>query len=457
MMRKFPEGFLWGAATAAYQIEGAWDEDSKGESIWDRFAHTPGHIFNDHTGDVACDHYHRMKEDVALMKELGLQVYRFSVSWPRIFPAGSGEVSQAGLDFYSDLVDELLAAGIMPFVTLYHWDLPQALQDEGGWANRATVGAFVEYADVVTRHLGDRVKHWITHNEPWVIAVMGHETGLFAPGISDRTTALRVAHHLLLSHGMAIPVIRGNASGAEVGLTLNFTPTESYDDSEYSRLAAHYFDGIRHRWYLDPLYGRGYPTDIVAAYEKERSLPNGLDFMQEGDLEQISEKTDFLGVNYYRRLRARGTSEDHRSFEWVQNVESYEVKTDFDWEVFPRGIYRLLTRLHADYQPPKIYIAENGVSYSDGPDEDGEVSDVRRIRFLHDHLAEVLSTIEEGVPVEGYITWSLMDNFEWADGFRQRFGLVWVDFETGERTPKQSAQWYRKVIEQNGLLSQEAK
>ncbi|MGE4490069.1 MAG: glycoside hydrolase family 1 protein, partial [Kiritimatiellales bacterium] len=345
MMKKFPDDFVWGAATAAYQIEGAWNEDGKGESIWDRFAHTSGTVFGNENADVSCDHYHRVQEDVALMKALGLQAYRLSISWPRIFPNGRGEVNQAGLDFYSNLVDELLAAGITPFVTLYHWDLPQALQDEGGWSNRDTVDAFVEYTDMITRHLGDRVKHWITHNEPWVIAALGHEVGIFAPGIKDSYITLRVVHHLLLSHGRAVPVIRKNAPRSEVGMTLNYAPAEPADSSEATLAAVRYVDGIRHRWYTDPLYGKGYPEDILQAHVQDGILSKGLNFVQSGDMEVIAAPTDFLGVNYYRRCRVKSSTEAGVRFVDA-GVESGAEITDFDWEVYPQGIYNLLTQLH---------------------------------------------------------------------------------------------------------------
>lgn len=449
----FPTDFLWGAATASYQIEGAWQEADKGESIWDRFAHTPGKIENGDTGDVACDHYHRWPEDINLMKSLGLQAYRFSVAWPRILPQGRGRVNQAGLDFYSCLVDNLLAAGIIPFVTLYHWDLPQSLQDEGGWPARATAEAFVEYADLVSRHLGDRVKHWITHNEPWVVAFLGHQVGRHAPGLTDWPAALRASHHLLLSHGWAVPVIRRNSPGAEIGITLNLSPIQPADrnGSAASYHAARYFDGYQNRWFLDPLYGRRYPADMVASYAELGYLPGGRDFVQPGDLESIITSTDFLGVNYYMRTVVAEAPDTEDPFRALRGGPPEAERTDFGWEVYPEGLYNILNRLHFDYQPPKLYITENGASYGIGPDEHGRVKDERRISYLERHFAAAQRAIQNGVPLAGYFVWSLLDNFEWAEGYSQRFGLVWVNYDTQQRILKDSARWYREVIAANGF------
>jgi beta-glucosidase len=448
----FPKDFLWGTATASYQIEGAWNEDGKGESIWDRFSHTPDKILNGDTGDIACDHYHRWQEDVELMKLLNLQAYRFSISWPRVLPNGRGQVNQNGLDFYSRLIDGLLEAGITPFITLYHWDLPQALQDEGGWPSRATAEAFVGYADVVSRHLGDRVQHWITHNEPWVAAFIGYQVGRHAPGLKDWTVALRASHHLLLSHGWAVPVIRRNSAGAEVGITLNLSPTEPADSSVGSYQAARYFDGYLNRWFLDPLYGRHYPADMVASYAELGYLPDGLDFVQPGDLEAIIARTDFLGVNYYMRTVVGEVPDTADPLRALRGGPPEAERTDFGWEVYPAGLYNVLSRLHFDYQPPKLYITENGASYGVGPDENGRVKDERRTSFLERHFAAAHRAIEQGVPLAGYFVWSLLDNFEWAEGYSQRFGLVWVDYDTQQRILKDSALWYKEMIAQNGLL-----
>ncbi|MDQ4075515.1 MAG: GH1 family beta-glucosidase [Chloroflexota bacterium] len=447
----FPEDFLWGTATSSYQIEGAWNEDGKGESIWDRFTHTAGNIKDGSTGDIACDHYHLWPEDVELMRSLGIQAYRFSVSWPRILPEGRGSVNQAGLDFYSRLVDGLLEVGIIPAATLYHWDLPQALQDEGGWPVRSTAEAYVEYADLLTRHLGDRVRLWITHNEPWVVSFMGYQTGEHAPGFRDWTAALQASHHLLLSHGWAVPLIRQNSPAAEVGITLNLTPAEPASPSLADREAARHSDGYVNRWFLDPLYGRHYPADMVADYIEAGHLPvEGMNFVQEGDLQAIAVPLDFLGVNYYTRKVARAEDAEDNLPQTVFRAPETEW-TKMGWEVYPEGLYSLLNRLHFEYHPPKLYITENGASYSDGPDEEGQIDDARRIHYLHDHLHAAHRAIQNGVPLAGYFVWSFMDNFEWAEGYTQRFGVVWVDYETQERLPKASAHWYANAIRNNGF------
>jgi beta-glucosidase len=448
---QFPQNFIWGGATASYQIEGAWNEDGKGESCWDRFCHTPGHILNGDTGDVACDHYHRWKEDIALMKQLGLKSYRFSIAWPRILPKGRGEVNQAGIDFYSQLVDGLLEAEIIPFVTLYHWDLPQALEDEGGWANRATAEAFVEFADVVSRALGDRVKNWITHNEPAVVAWNGYLSGNHAPGIKDPALAVRAAHHLLLSHGWAVPVIRRNSPGSEVGIVLNLSwvapASNSFMDRDAARQGEYWT-----RWYLDPLYGHGYPGDIQADLAKKGAFPRGMDFVQEGDMQAIQVSTDFLGVNYYSRhlVRVDAPGNDPQTvFAAEQNLDNY---TEFKgWEIYPDGLLGELCRLYYTYWIPKLYITENGASYSTAPDASGCVPDSRRITYLRKHLHACHRALQAGVPLAGYFVWSLMDNFEWSQGYSQRFGVIWVDYESGKRTIKDSAYWYADVIKHNRL------
>jgi beta-glucosidase len=452
----FNEDFLWGAATAAYQIEGAWKEDGKGESIWDRFSHTPGKIKNGDTGDLACDHYRRWPEDLAIMQELGLRAYRFSVSWPRILPVGRGDVNQAGLDFYSRFVDELLGAGIIPFVTLYHWDLPQKLQDEGGWTVRPTAEAFVEYADVLSCHLGDRVTHWITHNEPSVVAYNGHLDGQHAPGVRDMTAAVRVSHHLLLSHGWSVPIIRQNSPGAQVGITLNINLDVPASPSRADVQAQRQVDGAHYRWFLDPIHGRHYPADVVAELIASGHLaPDGMTFCQEGDLEAIAAPTDFLGVNYYRRnvIRNRSVPDPENLPQTVFAAPKDDINwTEMDWEVYPDGLYQILCRLYFEYRVPKIYITESGCSYSDGPDENGRIHDQRRIDYLHAHFAAARRAMDNGVPLAGYFVWSLLDNFEWAFGYSQRFGIVWVDFETQRRISKDSALWYKQVIAENGFI-----
>ena len=444
----FPEGFVWGAATASYQIEGAWQEDGKGESIWDRFSHTPGKIIDGSTGDVACDHYHRYASDVALMAELGLDAYRFSIAWPRILPAGRGPVNQKGLDFYSRLVDELLAAGITPYATLYHWDLPQALQDAGGWPSRATAEAFVEYADVVSRTLGDRVKHWMTINEPWCVAFLSHQIGEHAPGLRDWPAAIAASHHVLLAHGLAVPVLRQNSAGSEVGIVLNFTWADAASASAADQDAARWADGYHNRWFVDAVYGRGYPADMVTACAAAGYLPNGMEVVQPGDMQAIAAPTDFLGVNYYTRTIVRSDAPNNAP----QTLFANPHPTEMGWELYPEGLYKLLARLYFDYAIPKLYVTENGASYSDAPDAQGRVPDARRIAYLRSHLAACHRAIQAGVPLQGYFQWSLMDNFEWARGYTQRFGMVWVDYATQQRIPKDSAYWYKGASERNALV-----
>ncbi len=459
--RAFPEGFVWGAATSSYQIEGAWDADGKGESIWDRFSHTPGKIKNGDTGDVACDHYNRWRQDVALMKKIGLQAYRFSIAWPRLLPQGRGVVIQRGLGFYDRLVDGLLEAGIEPVVTLYHWDLPQALQDEGGWPSRTTAEAFVEYAELASRTLGDRVAQWITLNEPFVSAILGYLNGVHAPGHNDIDETLATAHHLLLAHGWAVPVIRGNVRGTRdstectanstdgpspiVGITLNLHPQTPASSSAADRVAARRQDGVINRWFLDPISGRGYPADIVEHYGRP------MDFVKAGDLETIAVPLDFLGVNYYTRGIAR-SDEAAEAENAPRTAFAGPEHTEMGWEVHPEGLYQLLGRLHFDYGFPALYVTENGAAYGDQIGSDGRVDDPARVAYLEAHFCEAARAIAAGVPLQGYFVWSLMDNFEWAHGYSKRFGLVYVDFETQERILKTSAHWYRRVIASNGGL-----
>jgi beta-glucosidase len=446
MKLDFPKDFIWGAATASYQIEGAWDVDGKGESIWDRFSHTPGKVDNGDTGDVACDHYHHWREDVALLKDLELKAYRFSVAWPRVLPAGRGRINQAGIDFYSQMVDALLEAGIEPFVTLYHWDLPQALQDIGGWPRRMVVDAFAEYAQVVSRALGDRVRNWITLNEPWVSAFIGYRDGIHAPGHTDLGEAMAAAHHMLLAHGQAVPIIRTNCREAKVGITLNFTPQEPASSSGADRDAATWMDGYIHRWFLDPLAGRGYPQDMVDGYCK------AMDFVQPGDLDAISTEVDFLGVNYYSRNIARSgiVSETENASRTVFRGDEI---TEMDWEVYPEGIYNILRRLHLEFAFPAFLITENGGAFQDEAGPDGWVDDPARQSYIQRHLEMVNRAIQAGVPVKGYFVWSFLDNFEWSFGYSKRFGIVYIDFQTQKRTPKSSAKWYRQVIRDNAFTS----
>ena len=447
----FPENFIWGSATASYQIEGAWDKHGKGESTWDRFTHTPGKIRNNDNGDVANDHYRLWKKDIGLMKKLGLKAYRFSISWPRILPKGRGKVNQKGLDFYSRLVDGLLEAKIVPFATLFHWDFPQILEDEGGWAVRSTAEAFVEYTDIITRALGDRVKNWITHNEPAVVAWLGYETGDHAPGKKDITLALRSAHHLLLSHGWSVPIIRRNSSDSEAGIVLNIGWKVPASNSAMDRELARLDDGRWFRWFSDPVYGRGYPSDMVEHFSKAGALPKGLDFVQAGDMNVIAVPTDFIGLNYYSRNLHRADAPDNDPQIDFLLPKTPENWTEMDWENYPDGLSGSLSRVYFDYLPRKIYVTENGASYSTAPDENGNIPDVHRTNYLKTHFAAAYRAIQAGVPLAGYFVWSLMDNFEWSFGYAQRFGIVWVNFETQERILKDSAKWYKTVIKKNGF------
>jgi len=440
----FPNDFIWGTATASYQIEGAWDEDGKGESIWDRFSHTPGNVQDGDTGDVACDHYHRWRDDISLMKELNLNAYRLSVAWPRILPSGQGKINQVGIDFYSQLVDALLEAGIEPYVTLYHWDLPQALQDLGGWPERMIVDAFIEFADIISRALGDRVKKWITLNEPWVSAFVGYRDGRHAPGHTNLDEALAAAHHLQLSHGEAVPVIRANCPDASVGITLNLTPQEPASPSIADRKEATWVDGYINRWFLDTLVGRGYPQDLVSGYSY------AMEFVLPGDLETIAVPIDFLGVNYYTRSIARSNAIDEND-NLPRTVFRGDEITEMDWEVYPKGLYNMLGRLHFEYGFPAIYITENGAAFPDEVSPEGQVEDPARLSYIKRHLGMVNEAIQIGVPVKGYFVWFLFDNFEWGFGYSKRFGVVYVDFRNQQRIPKSSAKWYRQVIQQNDL------
>lgn len=450
---EFPGDFVWGAATSAYQIEGASTADGRGESIWDRFCKGQGNILDSSSGATACDHYNLFRNDVALMRELGVQAYRFSLAWPRVLPQGRGTVNQKGLDFYDRLVDELLNAGITPFATLFHWDLPQVLQEEGGWPVRSTAEAFVEYTEAVTRRLGDRVRNWITHNEPWCAGLLSYQLGLHAPGVKDWSAGLAASHHLLLSHGWAVPVIRHHSPGAQVGITLNFTVGVPASPSDADRDACRHFDGYFNRWFLDPVYGRGYPADMIADYADLGYLPKGgPDWQKAGDLEAIAVPTDFLGVNYYTRKVVRSeTVPENRNLPRTVFPAPAEDRTEMGWEVYPDGLYHLITRIQDEYNPPKMYITENGASYGDGPDGQGKIDDQRRVRFLYDHLLRIRNAAAEGVRVAGYFVWSFLDNFEWEKGYTQRFGIVWVDYKTQIRLPKRSAYWYADVIAANAL------
>ena len=429
--RAFPSDFVWGAATAAYQVEGAATEDGRGESIWDRFSATPGKVVNGHTGAVACDTYHRHAEDIGLMRSLGIGAFRLSVAWPRILPEGRGRVNQAGLDFYDRLVDDLLANGLDPYVTLYHWDLPQVLEDRGGWPARETVEAFTEYTEVVVSRLGDRVRHWITQNEPWVASWLGYGLGVHAPGRKSDSDALAAGHHILVAHGRAAEVLRREAPASEVGIAIDLVPMYPFSDNEADVEAALREDGFRNRWFLEPVIGRGYPEDMLERYAE--ILPT----IEDGDMDTIAAPLDFLGINYSTRSVVRAS---------VGEVPAEGAEhTEMGWEVYPDGLYRLLVHLQTVYEPPELYITENGAAFADAR-ENGRVADSRRVSYLEGHLDAVVAAIAEGVPVRGYFLWSLLDNFEWAFGYSRRFGIVYVDFDTLERVPKDSFTWYRDFI-----------
>lgn len=437
----FPEGFVWGAATSSYQIEGATTEDGRGATIWDVFCDTPGKVVNNENGDVAIDHYHRYASDVAYMAELGLQAYRFSIAWSRIFPEGTGRVEPRGLAFYDRLVDELLKYDITPFVTLYHWDLPQALQDKGGWENRDITQAFADYADTVSRRLGDRVKHFITHNEPWCISFLSHALGIHAPGKTDWKTALLVSHHVLVSHGMAMDVLRANVPDGKHGITLNFTPATPVTLSDADRRAARLVDGFNNRWFLDPVLRGTYPADMVAFFGEKMFEP------YIGDMALTVRPLDFLGVNYYTRTLVKA---GEGMFGEAYNTTDAEY-THMGWEVSPQTLYELLLRLKVEYHAPDLYITENGAAFEDTVAPDGEIYDDRRENYLRLHLAACERAIAEGVPLRGYFQWSLFDNFEWAEGYAKRFGMTYVEYATQKRTLKRSGHYYKSVIGRNAV------
>jgi beta-glucosidase len=435
----FPAQFVWGASTAAYQIEGAWNEDGRGESIWDRFCHTPGKIENGDTGDVACDHYHRWPEDIELMKRLGLKAYRFSIAWPRIFPQGRGSINRAGIDFYSRLVDALLAAGIEPTLTLYHWDLPQALDDAGGWPARDTVYAFADYAETMVKYLGDRVRNWSTFNEPWCVSFLSYQLGVQAPGLRNEKLAVQVAHNLLVAHGLALQSMRAVNAGIKAGIVLNLWSPESVEDSPASRMLIERAWQRDLGWFLDPLLHAEYP--LLAWQDRAHVAPQ----MQPGDMKLVAQPLDWLGINNYNRL----LFDEHG--QRVQRVPGSEY-TEMGWEVHGPGLYRLLTTLQQRYPLPPLYIIENGAAFKDVLTPAGRVHDPRRISYLRDYITAVHEAVQAGVDVRGYFVWSLLDNFEWAYGYSKRFGLIYVDYQTQRRVIKDSGHWYAHVIAQNGIV-----
>jgi beta-glucosidase len=450
----FPKGFFWGTATASYQIEGAWNEDGKGESIWDRFAHTPGKIKNGDTGDVACDSYHRWREDVALMRAMNLNSYRFSISWPRIQPSGSGAANSRGVDYYSRLVDALLEARIRPLVTLYHWDLPQALEDLGGWPNRDTAARFADYVQLVAQALGDRVSDWMIFNEPDAFVDLGHLEGTHAPGRKSILDFLRATHVVNLAQGAGFRALKGARPAARVGTAFSMSPCEPATDSEEDKLAADRAHAITNTWFLEPALRGRYPDALAF-------LPETAMRIQTGDMEKTRAPLDFIGMNlYYRTIAsAPGTMERFsHAQEWLFPVKmdggQQGQKTDFGWEVWPKALYDMVTRISHDYNRPPIEITESGCSYNELPDAHGVMHDSRRIEYHRQYLAALARSIADGADVRGYHAWSLLDNFEWAEGFSQRFGLTYVDFKTQQRTIKDSGRWYAKVAAANALQPQ---
>ncbi|MBQ0936012.1 GH1 family beta-glucosidase [Ideonella paludis] len=435
----FPQEFVWGVATSAFQIEGAARTDGKGLSIWDTFCQVPGAIADASNGDIACEHYQRWESDLDIVANLGVSAYRFSVSWPRVRPGGRGEWNPKGLDFYERLVDGLLQRGVAPYITLNHWDLPQELQDQGGWANRDTVHRFVEYAVGLHQRLGDRVVSIATHNEPWVMAMLGHEIGNFAPGLKSRAVAAQVSHHLLLSHGLAVQALRAEGCKADLGIVLNLSPTQAATDSAEDQARTVLEDGRLVRWYMDPLFKGSYPSDVMAF------LGDDAPQIQAGDLAAIQTPLDFLGVNYYTRsvISAAGP--------WDVKQSGLEL-SDMGWEIYPEGLTQLLVRLHQDYELPPMFVTENGGAFKDQLDN-GRVHDLPRVKYIKEHIGAVAEAMRQGVKMGGYMVWSLLDNFEWASGYEKRFGIVYVDYASQQRTLKDSALWYRNFLQRQKASS----
>ena len=432
--------FTWGVSTSSYQIEGAANEGGRGPSIWDTFSRIPGAVANADNGDIACDHYHRYNEDLDLMKWLGVGAYHFSIAWPRVIPTGSGPLNKVGMDFYDRLIDGALERGITPWPTLYHWDLPQALQDKGGWNNRECAHWFAEYSYLMAEAFSDRVKNWVTINEPFCSAWLGHLYGVMAPGIKDLQTGINASHHLLLGHGLAVRAIREAASDVKVGITLNFTPAITLGDSAEDQLAVQLADGFDNRWFGDPVFKASYPQDIVSAFNKEVPI-------HAGDMQIISTPVDFLGLNYYfRQTVAYDPFAQPLPYKQVTapNVE----RTGMGWEVHAQTFTELLTRINKDYAPKEIFITENGSAWDDEV-VNGKVDDPNRVRYLERHIDAMFDAKKQGVPISGYFAWSLMDNYEWAYGYAKRFGLIYVDYPTQQRIPKTSAYYYRERIKKN--------
>jgi beta-glucosidase len=443
----FPDGFLWGTATSSYQIEGAWNEDGRGESIWDRFSHQPYNVENGDTGDTACNHYHTMPQDVELMKSLGFNAYSFTLSWPRIIPSGTGPVNPTGIGFYERLVDELLDADIMPVCTLNHWDFPQMLQDKGGWPERKMVDWFVEYARVVFEHLGDRVLHWSTHCEPWVIAFLGYGTGEHAPGICDFTQAYQTVHHLLLSHALSVKLYKENGYKGQIGLVLNIDKYVPGSDREEDNAACRRVYSESADLFLDPLIYGEYPQLLFDWLGPQKPI------ILDGDMELIKGTVDFIGLNYYKSYAVtHNVSASHLKAKLHPNPAPGWGVTEMGWGIDPSGLAAVLMDITDRYGNPVLYVTENGCALIDEPDVNGFVNDPGRINFLRAHIQSTYHAIHAGAKVRGYFAWSLLDNFEWAYGYSKKFGLVRVDVDSQKRIPKQSALWYSKIAENNAVF-----
>ncbi len=438
-MSMFKKDFVFGAATASFQIEGASKEDGKCDSIWDTFCRTPGKVANGDTGDVACDHYHRYKEDVALMKELGIDSYRFSIAWPRIFPEPH-RYNPKGMEFYKNLIKELRGAGIEPAVTLYHWDMPQWMEDMGGWTNREVVDHFVEFATTCFKELGKDVNLWITHNEPFCAAILGYQTGVHAPGIQSVQSSLEATHHMLLSHGKVVELFRKMNLSGEIGITLNLTPVKVASDSYEDAIGANNFDGFINRWFLSPIFKKSYPMDMVNLYQQQGAR---FSFVKPGDLECIGVDTDFLGINYYSGA-CMGFDESNPMY--FKGFDMGKKKTAMEWEITPEMLYDFFVRLRKEYTNLPIIITENGSAFQDTVASDGSVQDSDRVEYLNDHIEAFAKIHQDNLGLVGYYAWSFMDNFEWAFGYEKRFGIVHIDFETQKRTPKASFYRYQEII-----------
>ena len=431
---QFPKDFIWGVATSAFQIEGAATLDGKGPSIWDEFCQLPGVISDNSNGDIACDHYHLYENDLDLIQSLHVNAYRFSISWPRVRPTGSGEWNEAGLAFYDRLINGLIQRGIKPYLTLNHWDLPAALQHQGGWANRETVYRFVEYAQGIHARFGDRVASIATHNEPWVVATLGHEQGIFAPGIKDRAIAAQTSHHLLLSHGMALRALRAEGATCQLGIVLNLAPMHAATNSLADLAKTQLEDGKLLRWYMDPLFKKSYPKDVWADMGVDAPI------VHDGDLDIIATPMDFLGINYYSRtIVSAGEPWDAKS--------NGKAVSDMGWEIYPEGLTELLLRVHNDYDVPPLFVTENGGAFKDQINDDGRVHDLERTDYIERHIAAMYAAMQQGVKMGGYMVWSFLDNFEWASGYEKRFGIVHVNYETQSRTLKDSALWYQDFLQ----------